>query len=99
MSETVRFGRLSRAFRDPMGKTLTVAVIGIVSLTTIGLAVVGGAIYGGTLSEGSTVGLIGTIVGAVTTCITAVSSRAQVPTQGLAQPPTESASKEPRWDS
>jgi hypothetical protein len=63
-----------------MSKTVVVALAGIASLTVVGLAVVGGAIAGGVLGDGATVGLIGTIVGGIGMCVTAVSSRAQSPT-------------------
>lgn len=63
-----------------MSKTLVIAVAGIAGLTGIALAV----IIGGIVLDGATVGLISTIVGGISACVTAVSSRAQGPAQAQA---------------
>lgn len=76
--------RALAALRDPMSKTLVVSLVGIVCLTVVAMAVVVGATRAGTLSDGAMVGLIGTIVGGISTCVTAVSSRAQGPTSATA---------------
>lgn len=63
-------------FRDPMSKTLAIASVGIASLTLLGLTITIGSILKGNIGDGAIIGLLATVVGGITGCVTAVASRA-----------------------
>lgn len=63
-------------FRDPMSKTLAIASVGIASLTLLGLTITVGSIIKGNIGDGAIIGLLATVVGGITGCVTAVASRA-----------------------
>ena len=78
-------------FRDPMSKTLAIASVGISSLTLLGLTITVGSIIKGNIGDGAIIGLLATVVGGITGCVTAVASRAAPPGKEL---PTKSSPNE-----
>lgn len=64
------------AWRDPMSKTLVIALVGLICLTIVCIFVIAGAIWKGNLGDGSTVGLISAIVSNMGACVSVVASRA-----------------------
>lgn len=92
----------THVLRDPMSKTLVVALVGIICLTIITLSVVGGAIWKGNIGDGAIIGLISTLVTGIGGCVGVVASRAQSPhdSEKVAVPlPEESAAVTPKADS
>lgn len=76
-----------QALRDPMSKTLIACLVGVGSLTLLGLTVTIAVSLHGIVLDGATVGLLSTIVAGITGSVGMVASRAQGPTSPKTTPP------------